>query len=93
MRVNIRTRVASVNIAFSSSRNAAFIGRKMLQYTTLFTKLYHCTLSEKNPSSYIVRRPCWCLNTLCGSETTLKPDFSTKSIVDTLQTCVAIANE
>ena len=27
----------------------------------------------KNTSFHIVGRPCWCLNTLRGSETTLKP--------------------
>ena len=44
--VDIGTRVAPVNIAFSSSRNAALIERKVLQYTTLSTKLRHCTLRE-----------------------------------------------
>ena len=44
--VYIGTRVATVNIAFSSSVNAALIERKMLQYTTLSIKLHHCTLSE-----------------------------------------------
>ena len=33
--VNIGTGVERVNIAFSSSRNAALVERKMLQYTTL----------------------------------------------------------
>ena len=46
MIVKLRTAVATVNIAFSSSRNAALIERKMLQYTTLSMKLYHCTSSE-----------------------------------------------
>ena len=36
--VNMQTAVATVNIAFSSSRNAALIGRKKLQYTTLTIK-------------------------------------------------------
>ena len=35
MIVNIGTRVAPVNNAFSSSRDAALIERKMLQNTTL----------------------------------------------------------
>ena len=43
--VNNGTRVATVNIVLSTSRNAALIDRKMLQYTTLSTKLHHCTLS------------------------------------------------
>ena len=47
--VNIGTRVVPVNIAFSSSKNAASNERKMLQYTTLSMKLHHCTLSELKP--------------------------------------------
>ena len=46
MIVNIGTRVVPVSIAFSSSRNAALIERKMLNYTTLSIKFHHCTLSE-----------------------------------------------
>ena len=78
--VNMGTRVAPVNIAFSSSRNAALIERKMLQYTTLSIKLHHCTLSEitKNPNFHNVRRPCLYLSTLRGSETTLSPGLSNK---------------
>ena len=45
----MRTANATVYIAFSSSRSAALIERKMLQNTTLFIKFYHCTLSEKKP--------------------------------------------
>ena len=68
-----RKKRAPVNIAFSSSRNAALIERKMLHYTTLSIKLHYCTLSEiKTQVFYIVRRSCLCLNTLRGSETTLK---------------------
>ena len=44
--VNIGTRVAPVNIAFSSSRNVALIERKVLQYTTVSKKLKNCTLCE-----------------------------------------------
>ena len=79
MMVNIGTRVAPVNIAFSSSRNAALIERKMLQYTSLSMKYHHCALSErKTQTSTIVRRPCLCLSTLSGSETTLKPGLFNK---------------
>ena len=46
MIVNIATGVAPVNIAFSSSRCAALIERKMLQSTILSTKLHDRTLSE-----------------------------------------------
>ena len=38
--VNTETRVAPVNIAFSSSRNAALIERNVLQHKTLSIK-YH----------------------------------------------------
>ena len=75
MTVNIGTRVVPVNIAFSSSRNAAVIERKVLKYTTLSIKLHHFTLSEKNPSLYIVRRHCLSLKTLRGSETALIRTF------------------
>ena len=76
--VKIGTRVALGNIFFSS-RNAALIERKVLQYTTMSIKLHHCTLSEiKTPSFYIVRRSCLCLNTMRGSETTLEPGLFNK---------------
>ena len=49
--VNIETRRAPVNIAFSISRNAVLIECNVLQYTTLSIKLHHCTLSEiKTPN-------------------------------------------
>ena len=76
--VNIGTRVAPVNNAFSSSRNASLIERKMLQYTTLSIKLHHCTLSELKTRFYIVRRSCLCLSLLRGSETTLNPGLFNK---------------
>ena len=44
--VNIATKVAPVNIAFSSSRNAALFERKVSQYTTLSKRLHHRTVSE-----------------------------------------------
>ena len=45
--VNIGTRVATVNLAFFTSRNAALIERKMLHYATLPKKLHQCTSSER----------------------------------------------
>ena len=81
MMVNVGIRVGPVNIAFYSSRNAALIERKMLQYTTL-TIIYKTPSlyieRNKNPRFYIVGRPCLCLNTLRGSETTLKPGLFNK---------------
>ena len=92
--VNIGTRIAPVNIAFSFSRNAALIECKVLQITTLFIKLHHCTLSEvKTPKLQNVGHPCLCLNTLRGSESTLKPGLLTESINNPLQTFVDLANE
>ena len=71
--VNIGARVATVNIAFSNSRNADLIERKILQYTTLSIKFHHCTMSElKNPNFHLIIGPCSSLTTLRGSETTLK---------------------
>ena len=72
--VNIRTRVAPVNIAFSSSRNVSLIERKMLQYPTFSQKIPSLYIERnKTPSFFFLRRPCLCLITLRGSETTLKP--------------------
>ena len=48
---------------------------------------------NKNPSFHVVRCSCLCLNTMRGSERTLRPGFLTKLIDNTLQTCVDIANE
>ena len=78
MRGNSGTRVGPVNIAFYSSGNAALIERKTLQYTSLsiiYKTPSWCIERNKNPSLYILGRPCLCLNTLRGSETTLKPGF------------------
>ena len=38
---NMRTAVVTVNIAFSSSRNAALFERKVMKYTTLSVKLHN----------------------------------------------------
>ena len=73
MMVNIGIGVAPVNIASPSSRSAVLIERKMLQNTTLSMKLHDCTLSETK--TQVFRSPCLCLNTLRGSETTLKPEL------------------
>ena len=45
MIVNIGTGVATVYIAFSSSRNATLIEHILLQYTTLSKKFRHFTLN------------------------------------------------
>ena len=94
MVVNIGTRVAPVNIAFSSSRNAALIERKMVQYTTLSIKLHQCTVSEKKPTFFTMSDVLACVSVHCADQRQHSvPDFLTKSIDNTLQTCVDIANE
>ena len=52
MIVNVGTRVAPVNIAFSSSRSAALTERKLFQTTTLSTKLHQRTLSKTKTQVY-----------------------------------------
>ena len=68
MMLNIRTRVAMVNIAFSSSRNAALTERKKLQYTTLFIKLHRCTLSELKTKFFTLSNVLSGLSTHCADQ-------------------------
>ena len=92
--VNMRTAVATVNIGFSSSKNAPLIKRKMLQYTTLSIKLHHCTLSEIKTQVFTLSDVLACVSIHCTDQKQhSKRDFLTKSIENTLQTCVDIARE
>ena len=92
--VNIGTRFAPVNIAFSSSRNAALIERKVLQYTTLSLKLHHCTLSEIKTQKFTMSDVPPCVSLHCADQRQHSIlDFLTKSDANTLQTCVDIAHE
>ena len=94
MMVNIGTRVAPVNIAFSSSRNAALIERKMLQYTTLSIKLHHYTFSEIETQIFTMSDVLARVSVNCADQRQHSiPDFLTKSFDITLQTFVDIANE
>ena len=94
MMVNIGTKIAPVNIIFSSSRVAALIERKMLHYTTLSIKLHHCTLSELKIQVFTLSDVLACVSIHCADQKQhSNPDFLTKSIDKTLQTCVDIANE
>ena len=91
--VNIATIVARVNIAFSSSRNAALIERNVLQYTTLWKRLHHCTLSEIKTQVFTLSDILDCVSIQCADQKQhSNPDFLTKSINNTLPTCVDIAN-
>ena len=94
MIVKIGTTVAPVNIAFSSSRNSASIERKMLQYTTLSIKLHHCTLSEIKTQIFKMSDVLACVSVHCADQRQESfPEFLTKPIDNTLQTCVEIANK
>ena len=94
MIVNIGTKIAPVNIAFSSSRNAALIERKMLHYTTLFIKFHHCIMSEIKIQIFTLSDLLACVSIHCADQRQHSiPDFLTKSIDSTLQTCVDKANE
>ena len=94
MMVNIGTRIAPMNIAFSSSRNAALIECKVLQYATLSLKLHHCTLSERKTPVFTLLDILACVLIHCVDQKQhSNRDFLTKSINNTLQTCVDLANE
>ena len=94
MIVNIGTRVASVNNAFSSSKNAALIERKMLQNTTLSKKFYHCTLSEIKTQVFTLSDVLALVSIHCADQKQHSiRDFLPKSIDITLQLCVDTANE
>ena len=62
MMVNMGATVATMNIAFSSSRNAAFIECKLLQYTTLSMKLHQCTLNEIKTQLFTLSEVLACLS-------------------------------
>ena len=94
MIVNIGTGVAPVNIAFSSSKSGALIERKMLQKTKLSQKLHHCTLSEIKTQVFTMSDVLACVSLHCADQKQhSNRDFSSKSIENTLQTSVDIAND
>ena len=94
MIVNIGTKIALMNIAFSSSRNAALIERKMLHYIKLSIKLHHCTLSDLKIQVFTLSAVLACVSKHCADQKQhSNPDFLTKSIDNTVQTCVDISNE
>ena len=94
MMVKLGTRIAPVNFAFSSSRNAVSTERKALQYTTLSLKLHLCTLSEIKIQVLPLSHVPACASIQCADQKQLSnPDILTKSVENTFQTCVDIANE
>ena len=76
--VNIATIVAPGNIVFSSSRNAALIERKLLQYTKLSKRLHHRTLSEIKSQAFTLSEIPNCNSIPCVDQTTLKPGLFIK---------------
>ena len=94
MMVNTGTRITPVNTAFFSSRKAALIECKVLQFTTLSIKLHHCTLSEMKTPVCTLPDIFACVSIHCVDQKQhSNADFLTKSIDNTLQTCVDLANE
>ena len=89
MILNVETRVATANIAFSTSRIVvALTERKMLQYSKISTKLHYCTLSELKLHVFTLSNVHACLSIHClDQERHSNSDFSTKSVSNTLRTC------
>ena len=84
--ISIGTRVLTVNIAFSTPRNAALIESKMLQYTTISLKLHHCTLSELKTQVFTLSDVIACLSIhSTNHKQQSNPDLSTESPNNTLQ--------
>ena len=93
MIVNIGTGVAPVNIAFSSSRSAALIERKRLQNTILSINPITVHRAKKTQVSTL-SNVLACVSIHCADQKQHPNwDFLTKSIENTLQTCVDISNE
>ena len=94
MMVNIGTKMALVNIAFSSSRNSVLTELKMLHYTTLSVKFHHCTMSELKAQVFTLSDVLACVSKHCAHQKQhSNPDFLTKPSDDTLQTFVDMAKE
>ena len=93
MIVNIGTRVAPVNIAFSSSRSAALIERKMLQNTKLSIKTQSLYNKRKKPKFPHCQTPWLVFQYIARIKNNTQTGTLTKSIENTLQTCVDISNE
>ena len=94
MMVKIGRGVAPVNIAFSSSRSAALIERKLLQNTTLSIKRHHCSLSEIKTQVFTLSDVLALVSIHCADQKQhSKRNFLIKSIDITLQLCVDTANE
>ena len=95
MIISIGTGVAPANFAFPRSRSAALIECKMLQNnTTLYIKLYRCILSEIKTQVFTLSDIRACVSIHCvDQKQQSNRDFLTKTVENTLQTCVDTAKE
>ena len=62
------TRVAAVKIVFSTSRIAALIESKMLQYEALSTNFHHCTSCEPETHVFTKSTVLACLSKHCEDQ-------------------------
>ena len=94
MIVNIGTGVALVKIAFSSSRSATLIERKMLQNTILSIKTQSLYIERKKSQVFTFSNVLACVSIHCADQKQ-HPNrhFLTKSIENTLLTYDDISNE
>ena len=91
--VNNGTRVAPVNNAFCSSRNAALFERKTLQYTNLSIICHHCTMNEIDHQSFTMSDVLACVSICCADQKKHSIlDFLTETFDFTPQTCVDVTN-
>ena len=90
----IRTAVAPVNSAFSSSRSVALFESKMLQNTTIYINLHHYTLSKTKTQVFTLSEVLACVSVHCANQRQHSiADFLFKYFVNTLRTRVDVANE
>ena len=69
MMVDIRAKVAPLNIVFfSSSRNVPSIEWKMLQYAILFIKLHQCTLRDIKTQEFTLSDFLACVSIHCADQ-------------------------
>ena len=83
-----------MSIGFSSSRNSAWIERKMLQYTTFSMKYHQYTLSEIKTQNFTMLEVLAYISVDFGDQRQHSiPNLLTKAINNTQQTCVDVAYE
>ena len=68
MMINIGTKVATVNIAFSTSKRAASVEHKTLQYTTLSKNPHQGTKNEIETNVFTISKVLACLSKQCADQ-------------------------